>query len=429
MPRPRPDSRTNTARSVNLGKWVLRYLFANVIDEQIKRDEAHRQKLNETVEKRQAAIRANPPTSIELPAPGTDFEGSEGVTTPRANGHLATTPGMAIGMATPGASRLADVPEGTATPQSPLEKRSSHAGRPSGDDYFSSAFGIEGSKPAATPATPAEQTNTEVKSPAPDAGKDKEKEKEKEKEKDATNGKSPSTAFGKKFRMGMGMSFGTKKIGRSASSTNAEKPAVVEEKAEDSESSSTHEKEVDDSFFGVIQKIRNDYDKQLGEAPEQFVETKVTPSLPNDTPVLKLSPSTKVFIQEETSGGSANLYQGTVESAGRDTDLIEQRGPMWLGDVLLQNQIPPKDPVKVSFVLQPWDKDLPDLAVTDGNNRLNANRMLRVKKILAYIAERIEPQPEEPEPDALKPEEYLELYCNDMVSNTRPGRYDMPSTR
>jgi WD repeat-containing protein 48 len=42
--------------------------------------------------------------------------------------------------------------------------------------------------------------------------------------------------------------------------------------------------------------------------------------------------------------------------------------------------------------------------------------MLRVKKILAYVAERIEPAPENPEPDALQPEEYLELYCYDQVS-------------
>jgi hypothetical protein len=42
--------------------------------------------------------------------------------------------------------------------------------------------------------------------------------------------------------------------------------------------------------------------------------------------------------------------------------------------------------------------------------------MLRVKKILAYVAERIEAAPEQPSPDALKPEEYLELYCYDQVS-------------
>lgn len=41
--------------------------------------------------------------------------------------------------------------------------------------------------------------------------------------------------------------------------------------------------------------------------------------------------------------------------------------------------------------------------------------MLRAKKILAYVAERIEPQPEEEDPNALKAEEYLELYCHNQV--------------
>jgi hypothetical protein len=58
------------------------------------------------------------------------------------------------------------------------------------------------------------------------------------------------------------------------------------------------------------------------------------------------------------------------------------------------------------------------LLIVSSNNRLNANRMLRAKKILSYVAERIEPQPEEPDPNALKPEEYLELYCNDQVRLT-----------
>jgi len=65
----------------------------------------------------------------------------------------------------------------------------------------------------------------------------------------------------------------------------------------------------------------------------------------------------------------------------------------------------------VSFILQPYKDLLPSIAGPDGNSRLNANRMLRVKKILAYVAERIEAPPERPEPDALRPEEYLDLYC------------------
>ena len=55
--------------------------------------------------------------------------------------------------------------------------------------------------------------------------------------------------------------------------------------------------------------------------------------------------------------------------------------------------------------------------VSSSNARLNANRMLRAKKILAYVAERIESQPELPDPDALRAEEYLELYCHNQVSD------------
>ena len=62
---------------------------------------------------------------------------------------------------------------------------------------------------------------------------------------------------------------------------------------------------------------------------------------------------------------------------------------------------------------------LPSIAA-DGNNRLNANRMLRAKKILAYVAERIEPgvEEEKEKEGALKPEEYLELWCHNQVSDT-----------
>src|SRR4051812_40712842 len=48
--------------------------------------------------------------------------------------------------------------------------------------------------------------------------------------------------------------------------------------------------------------------------------------------------------------------------------------------------------------------------------------MLRAKKILSYVAERIEPALEKPDPDALKPEEYLDLYCHDQV-RAFPDKY------
>lgn len=389
-------------------------MFANLIDEEIKRDEDHRHKLNEGVESRQAAFRANAPTSIAMPQRiVTDFESTDTVTTPRANGNQLNpmTPGFGIGLATPATAFSSHGDGFTSSPMSPSEKRKSATSpRPTDkDDYFTSSIGPadSGQKPAGTPATPAPDAAADAKAEAPgEKGKDKDKDKDKA----GDSAKSPTTAFGKKFRM----SFGTKKLGRSASQTAPEKPAVVDEKAEESESSSNHEKEVDDSFLGVIQKMHQDYERSLAENPRKTVETRITPSLPNETPVLKLPPTTKVIIQEETSGGSANIYQGTVESVGRDADAIEEKGPMWLGSLLLQNQVPFKDPVKISFVLHPLG-DLPVIAAADGNNRLNANRMLRVRKILSYVAERIEAPEEESDPDALRPEEYLELYCNEQV--------------
>ncbi|KAI1178170.1 WD repeat-containing protein [Nemania sp. FL0916] len=395
---------------INLGRWILRYLFARLIDEEIRRDESYRHKLNDGVEKRLTATRIDPPISLPMPVIDTQGWNAAGspAMTPKANGYNAlATPGLGIGVATP-AVHLPGGLDKAGTPPSSIEKRSLQASRQSGEDYFSSGISSADAlyKTATTPAAAEPPPAEAPKSPA------------EPKEKDKDGSKSPSTPFGKKFRMGM--SFGSKKTGRSASS-NVEKPVVVEEKSEEnkSDSSSNHDKEVDDNFRGAIQKIHNDYERQLVENSNQLVETKVTPSLPNETPVLKLPPGTKVIIQEETSGGSADVYCGTVMTVGVDADVIEEKGPMWLGEVLLMNTIPLKDPQKVSFVLHPWQDSLPSIATADGNNRLNANRMLRVKKILAYVAERIETPPEEPDPKALKPEEYLELYCNDrLLDNT-----------
>jgi WD repeat-containing protein 48 len=48
--------------------------------------------------------------------------------------------------------------------------------------------------------------------------------------------------------------------------------------------------------------------------------------------------------------------------------------------------------------------------------------MLRARKILGYVAERIEPAPSKEDVEAgkvMKPEEYLELYCNGQVRHIR----------
>ncbi|KAK4204789.1 hypothetical protein QBC40DRAFT_272380 [Triangularia verruculosa] len=421
---------------INLGKWVLRYLFAKLIDEEIRRDEAFRHKLNGEAIKKTAGGRMLPPLAISIPAPaGWQLSEPPSSATPKATGmhYPPMTPGMAIGLATPGSPMAPYLEGGFMTPLSPLEKRTSQVSRPSQEreDYFADAIGTPGmdqsNRLAQTPATevpPTPAPEQPAKTPGAETnGKEKEKDA-KDKEKDG--GKTPSTPFGgmKKFRMG-GFSM---KLGRSVSTPQAEKPAALDEKAEESESSgSQHEKEFDDNLGGVIQKIRAEYEKSLADNPDQIIETKITPSLANDTPVLKLPPGTKVIIQEETSGGSADVYRGTVGSVGTDADDIEQKAPKWLGECLLQNVLPVKDAVKVSFVLFPYKGKLPEMPVAgDGNNRLNANRMLRVKKILGYVAERIDPEWKEEvtkaeeegrevRADLMRPEEHLELWCNEKM--------------
>ena len=298
--------------TVNLGKWVLRHIFSGLIDEFIKQDEAYRKELNDKI--RSSGQRSGAPGSITLPS----FNYQDGgATTPRANGHsYPMTPG--IGVATPG--HLPGVPEDGA----PLDKNASRNSGDKNGDYFSSTMISPDPvhKPAVTPS-PAAEPLTEPKSPVD--------EKE--------EGKDSKALFGKKFRMGM--SFGSKKMGRSAS-TATEKPVVADEKAEDGSENSENgekEKEVDDNFGGIVQRIRYDYEKFMTEHIGQPVESGITPSLPNETPVLKLPPLTTVIIQEETKGGSADLYRGTVATVGQDANLIESRAPWWLGDLLLRVSI------------------------------------------------------------------------------------------
>lgn len=122
----------------------------------------------------------------------------------------------------------------------------------------------------------------------------------------------------------------------------APKPAVEAEKADDSDSrsSKTDDKVFDGNFLGTIQRMRQTYEEQI-QAGAQALSSQITPSLPNDTPVLKPPLATTILIQEDRpdSGGVADLFEGTVGSLGQQADLIEKVAPVWLADVLLRVSI------------------------------------------------------------------------------------------
>ncbi|KAI0582375.1 WD repeat containing protein 48 [Pyrenophora tritici-repentis] len=402
---------------INLGKWILRYLFSNLIDEEIKRDEVVRTELLKQKEEQPQSR----PTNIELPNMNVNgwkdaISGPTSASTLKAenNTRLPHTPGLAIGLATPMAGPMSAGRNSTNNPLTPTQEEGSQlektqtqrSSNQDGGDYFGSASGINGSsngngKPAEIPKEGSTDSKEEpVTSPT---------------ETD-TPTKKGKGMFGKKF-------FNMKKFSTGTAVPEPAKPAV-DEKAEDSDSRSnkTDEKTIEDNFYGTIQRIRQGYEERIAAGATKL-DTEIAPSLPNETPVLKPPAMTTILIQEDRpdSGGVADLFEGKVGTLGLQADLIEKAAPMWLAEVLLRNQLPPKDIVKVSFVLEPFGNALPSIS-SDGNNRLNANRMLRARKILGYVAERIEPAPSKEdleqqaaEGGVLRPEDYLELYCNGQL--------------
>ncbi|EME40574.1 hypothetical protein DOTSEDRAFT_74204 [Dothistroma septosporum NZE10] len=429
---------------INLGKWVLRNLFNILISEEIKRDEVFRKQLLSTNDSR--LLRDNAPSSIQLPQMplnGWQPDAMHSVTTPKANGHGAKalqTPGLNIGLATPGAQNSPVLVKTNTTnlpvvtdDNNPLERLSSQTQRRSaerGMDYFSTSRvpNTELTTPGATSQPGSTPLDTQDPPTPTTEGPPK-------------DGETPKKGmFGKKFSMGMSFS-GMKKLGKTT--TNTEKPAPIEadktEAESDSHSSKTsNSRQVDDNLLGTIQKIRFAYEDSMQQqmqsqqaaenglpvtAQDIELPSAIAPSLPNETPVLKPPLNTIILIQEDRpeAGGVADLFEGTVGQLGEMADLVEKAAPMWLGEVLLRNQISAKDIVKISFILEPWQNSLPSIAA-DGNNRLNANRMLRARKIMSYVADRIEPasaREEDTDEARLRPEEYLELWCqNQLVPST-----------
>ncbi|PGH26993.1 hypothetical protein AJ80_01377 [Polytolypa hystricis UAMH7299] len=383
---------------INLGKWVLRYLFADLIDEEVRSDDSYRQNLTSKASEL-AKRRPEAPTAIDIPrivAPGELALASSSLGSPRPLGGIygtsAPTPGFSIGIATP--SYQSTFSENTAN--TPLA--SSAEASASRNDYFSSQ------------SRPADSSNLSVKTPG---ATDDETPLGTSPAEEKTAGKRSGSLFGKKFQMNF-------KLGRTSTDT---KP-IIEEKPEeaDDKSSEKEEKVYDETLAGVIEKIRFEYEEFIAEHPDEPLESKMTPSQESETPALVIPPQTSILIQEGNSDAAvaADIYRGCVGTISEDVSLLHTAIPKWLAELLLKNTVPVKEVSKVAFSLQPYKDELPpiikpdSLTATSTSSRLNANRMLRAKKILAYVAERIDPaDPQNPNP--FKPEEYLELYCRDTL--------------
>lgn len=259
--------------------------------------------------------------------------GTDEQSTPRAvNGKLSlNTPGMNIGLATPGAALVNARHQNPMSPSGDMKSPNTMMTPWRGSldkvgDYFTArpqtGTATTPGGGATTPRAPQTPSETDERTPMAELEK--------------TN----SSLFGKKFRM----SFAGKRLGTNTKlPAEAMKPVVADEvpkQESDTESRSSKAEEEQtfvNSFYGVLQQMRQEY-AQNTEKANSTPETLITPCMPNETPVLKPPVTTTVLIQEEShnSAGMTDLFEGRLNTLARQADLLERVAPFWLGDLLLR---------------------------------------------------------------------------------------------
>ncbi|KAF9981383.1 hypothetical protein BGZ65_004005 [Modicella reniformis] len=127
-----------------------------------------------------------------------------------------------------------------------------------------------------------------------------------------------------------------------------------------------------------------------------------TPPTNHDCPTVAIPPHIPVIISEQSreASSSVDLYRGSVGTLADDYVPLVQVIPTWLLELLLKNTILVKEAPKVAFALRPHHDQ--DASVTGagqgsgrlgelpgGNPRLTAPRMLRVRKVIVHVVDKL----------------------------------------
>lgn len=266
--------------------------------------------------------------------------------------------------------------------------------------------------------------------------------------------------------MGRLKSFGTKKLQSKPEKDEATAPSTSNgsekeeaEKAEEEAANATPKETAPYMFSDVLTSIRKTYEKALfpqetNNEKDDISETSIsripvlaedgklksalTPTPIEEAPPIQPMQDTIIIIAEQkvSVDGSMDLYRGTVASLGCDADVLEAVAPGWLAELLLlvisgvctanldrtdfQRKISSRLVSRSNLTLhrncRRWLLGIPItlLYLTIRNSRLNANRMLRARKVVSYVAERIEsaliPSDTKDQPDT-----WLDILCQDKV--------------
>ncbi|KAJ1342524.1 hypothetical protein BSLG_002916 [Batrachochytrium salamandrivorans] len=152
------------------------------------------------------------------------------------------------------------------------------------------------------------------------------------------------------------------------------------------------------------------------------------------TPSIAIPPLVPIIISYEESPEASSymdVFRGVSGNLGsakcvEDLDVVI---PPWLYEWVVMRKPLQHEPAKISFLLSPHpNSKLPEMPA--GNNRLTANRMLRVKKVMGYVSEKLGIEIEPVWQDTLNQGTLsesairLDIYCNDKFQDTQGSQYD-----
>ncbi|KAI8906949.1 WD40-repeat-containing domain protein [Gorgonomyces haynaldii] len=141
----------------------------------------------------------------------------------------------------------------------------------------------------------------------------------------------------------------------------------------------------------------------------------------DETPEIDISPNTRLILSSDENGTMMDTFRSTIAQLDDQENIakIYKHLPQWIHQWLVLDQPIQKDPAKLSFQLVPYQNaGMPE--IPKDQSRLTGNRMLRMKKVLMFIGEKlnvtIDPYSWTLEG---KPTKYVQILCNDKVMSPR----------
>ena len=323
---------------INLGKWILKHLFKDLVGKEVTSEKEFRYKAEESAFARASELAAERAAKKAEDPSGESSESSH-TSLPElskldiesntyANGDTLSSIGIATPLHIPTSSDNNNQ-ESAATPT--IKTPSANA---KGTDYFSSVandLSDTPTSPIASPNTGSSLMNRfksfGVKKPS--KAQDKE-EHEAESTSVAHNNPTTPTATSNNpvdssTHSGTASTIPSSEVGQQETETG---PRPVQ------------------NFADVLSQMQEGYNDILdeliekGTLDEHSYQSKplITLIPDDDCPPIDIPPNTAIFISEEeaNTSGSKDVYRGTVETVARDVETLENVAPGWLGELLLQ---------------------------------------------------------------------------------------------